>query len=127
MRDVLLVGSGGFLGAVARYGVNRLFEATAIGAQFPLGTFVVNVSGCFAIGILAGLGERTALLAPGPRLFLMTGVLGGYTTFSAFALETLGLGRASASLPMAINVLGQIGLGMLAVFVGYRIAAGAAA
>ena len=126
MRDVLLVGGGGFLGAVARYGVGRLLEASAAGARLPIATFVVNVTGCLAIGVLAGLGERTALLTPGARLFLMTGVLGGYTTFSAFALETVSLGRGSAWLPLTLNVLGHVALGILAVLVGYRLAGGTA-
>lgn len=125
MRDLLLVGTGGFLGAVARYALTLLVARGASPARFPLATLVVNISGCLAIGILAGLGERTNLMTPGSRLFLMTGLLGGYTTFSAFALETF-LAREHGSL-VVLNVVAQVGLGLLAVVVGYRLASVGAA
>ena len=88
MRNLLLVGAGGFLGAIARYAVTLLLSPAGSTSRLPLGTLVVNVSGCLAIGLLAGLGERTGFLTADARLFLLTGLLGGYTTYSAFALES---------------------------------------
>jgi CrcB protein len=120
MRDLLLVGSGGFLGAVARYALSQAIPPTGT-QRFPLATLVVNVTGCLAIGLLAGLSERSAAMSPATRLFLMTGLLGGYTTFSAFALETHTLARGQWWWAATLNVAAQIVLGLLAAVVGYRL------
>jgi CrcB protein len=117
-----LVGGGGFLGSVARYLLSgTLLHATGA-ARFPYGTLVVNVSGCLAIGVIAGLAERASVFTPETRLFLMTGFLGGYTTFSAFAYETVFLAREHAWLSALINVLAQVALGLMAVVAGHRLA-----
>lgn len=120
MRDILLVGSGGFLGAIARFALNRLVTPDASAARFPWGTLIVNVTGCLLIGLVAGLAERSDMLSAQHRLFLMTGLLGGYTTFSAFALETYALRGASGV--ALLNVVAQVGLGYLAVVAGVRFA-----
>ena len=113
----LVVGAGGFLGASARYllggAIYRWLPAT-----FPWATFVINVTGCFGIGFLAVLAEERMLLGPGARLFLMVGILGGYTTFSTFGYETIALLRESSFAAAAINVLGQVALGLVAVGAG---------
>ena len=93
MTNVLLVGIGGFLGSAARYLITGLVTQASAAARFPLGTLAVNILGCFAIGLVAGLAERADLFSAQTRLFLVTGVLGGFTTFSAFAFETYFLGR----------------------------------
>jgi CrcB protein len=90
--------------------------------RFPLATLTVNVTGCLAIGVLAGLAENAHLFSPAVRLFLFTGVLGGYTTFSAFAYETFFLAREHAWVSAAGNVLAQVALGLAAVWIGYRLA-----
>ena len=79
---------------------------------------MINVTGCFGIGFLAVLAEERMLLGPGARLFLMVGVLGGYTTFSTFGYETIALLRDGSLVAAALNVLGQVALGLLAVWVG---------
>jgi CrcB protein len=122
MRALLLVGSGGFLGAVARYALSRLIGPEAGVTRFPVGTLVVNVSGCLAIGLLSGFSERAGVLSADARLFLMTGLIGGFTTFSAFALETYAL-RGQTGLAI-LNVIAQVGLGLLAVVAGVRWATG---
>ena len=90
MRAVLLVFLGAGLGGALRHGVN-LACARAFGAAFPWGTLAVNVAGCFAMGLLAGwLAFRSGAAATQPlRLFVATGVLGGFTTFSAFSLDAV--------------------------------------
>jgi CrcB protein len=126
LRDLLLVGSGGFLGSVARY---LLGTAVATGisgrpvAAIPLGTLVVNVLGCLVIGALAASGAHRGTWNDGARLFLFTGVLGGFTTFSAFGYETFSLAREGRLGLAAVNVLLQTVCGLLAVFAGYRIVA----
>ena len=109
MVNVLLVAAGGALGASLRYGVVHVVKPHSPG--FPTGTLLVNLAGCMVIGLLAGLWG--AGIAPGDRLklFVFTGVLGGFTTFSSFGLETLQLmrdGRVLAAIGyvVACNVLG---------------------
>jgi CrcB protein len=121
MRNLLLVGAGGFLGAIARYGVSGLVLHSSGASRFPLGTLVVNVSGCLMIGVLAALAESTTLLTPGTRLLLITGVLGGYTTFSAFAFESYTLGRGPGLTWVAVNIGAQVALGIVAVILGHRL------
>jgi CrcB protein len=115
---ILLVGCGGFLGSIARYllggAVHRMVQAPV----FPFGTLVVNVGGCLAIGVLGGLADQRGLLSSGARIFLLIGVLGGFTTFSSFGYETYQLMRDGETLPALANVLLQIGLGLAAVWAG---------
>src|SRR5215468_3938654 len=89
-RNILLVGLGGLLGSIARYLVTVLF-AGQFATSFPLATFVVNISGCFIIGILFALSERGSGLSPEWRIFLTTGFCGGFTTFSTFSYESIKL------------------------------------
>jgi CrcB protein len=93
MKDALLVGLGGCIGSIARYRLSGVVLHGTLDWRFPLGTFVVNVAGCLIAGILAGVIERHGVFSTSARLFLFTGVLGGFTTFSAFGLETTTLLR----------------------------------
>jgi CrcB protein len=121
LRDLLLVGGGGFLGSVARYLLSSAVGAGAAArTSFPVGTLAVNVLGCLVIGALAGFGARTGAWTEGARLFLFTGVLGGFTTFSAFGYETFALARDGRWGGAAANVALQVLCGLLAVSVGYR-------
>jgi fluoride exporter len=113
----VIVGAGGFLGASARYLLGGIVHRY-LPTTFPYATFVINVTGCFGIGFLAVLAEERLVLGPGARLFLIIGVLGGYTTFSTFGYETLVLLRAGSHLAGALNVLGQVALGLGAVWLG---------
>ena len=112
----LLVFIGGGLGAVARHGVNRAGLA-AMGPGFPWWTLTVNVAGSFAIGLLAGL---FGALETGhhARLFLITGFLGGFTTFSAFSLDALTLWERGAGLQSGLYVLGSVILSLIAAALG---------
>jgi fluoride exporter len=93
MQQILLVGLGGFLGSIARYKLGGLVLHHTMDWRFPLGTFVVNVLGCIVAGVLAGLVERHSLFSPDTRVLLFTGLIGGFTTFSAFGVETVFLLR----------------------------------
>lgn len=120
MNNLLLVGLGGFIGSVARYKLGGwLLHATAQ-EKFPVSTFAVNVIGCLVIGVLAGLVEKHDVLGPGARLFLFTGLLGGFTTFSAFGLETVFLMRRGEPWVAAAYVIASVLIGLLAVWLGIR-------
>jgi CrcB protein len=117
-----LVAIGGGVGAVLRYWLGVAVQGTAAAGSFPLGTLVVNVCGCCAIGILAELAERRGLSAEG-RAFLMVGILGGFTTFSAFANETVNAVRTGAAVVAALNVAGSVLLCLAATWAGRGVAA----
>ena len=115
MKGILLVGLGGFIGSVARYKLGGLVLHLSAQERFPYSTFAVNLLGCLAIGLLAGLTERYELFGPGTRLFLFTGLLGGFTTFSAFGLDALLLLRRSEFLVAALYAGASVVLGITAV------------
>lgn len=119
-QQVLLVALGGALGSVLRYlcglGINR----SVLLAAFPWSTLAVNVMGCFIIGFAGGLGSSKQMLTEGGRLFLFTGILGGFTTFSAFGLETFYLLRNGQVILAVGNIALQVGVGLAAVVLGYR-------
>ena len=121
MHAFLLVAIGGALGSVARYALGGLVHRYAP-ASFPYGTFVVNVTGCLCFGIIAGLFEERTVVAPAARTFLLIGVLGGFTTFSSFTFETFGLLRDAEIAWALLNGVGQVVIGLLALWVGYVIA-----
>ncbi|MGD8895231.1 MAG: fluoride efflux transporter CrcB [Acidobacteriota bacterium] len=119
----LVVGAGGFVGASLRYHLGGLVHRF-VSPEFPWGTFLVNASGCFLIGVLAILTEGRGPIGPTGRLFLLVGVLGGYTTFSTFGYETLTLAREGSFVLAAANAVGQILLGLAAVWAGIAVARG---
>jgi fluoride exporter len=114
---LLLVGAGGFVGSVLRYLVSGWVERLSSGS-FPVGTLVVNLTGCLAIGVLAELADVRGVLSPQSRALLMVGVLGGYTTFSAFANESLNLFRDREVVLGFLNVLLSVAFCLIAVWVG---------
>ena len=117
----LLVGVGGFVGSILRFGVGGLTSRLLPAATLPYGTLAVNVVGCLAIGILGGVGDARQITATEIRLFLFIGLLGGFTTFSAFGDETLALVRAAEPLRAAFNVSLHVVLGLFAVWLGYSV------
>ena len=122
LKHILTVGVGGFIGAIARFGVCDLIYRYYKG-RFPAGTLVVNTLGCFAIGIAIYLLENRPFLNPNVRLFYTIGVLGAFTTFSTFGYETFELIKG-ASIQLALgNIAVNILLGLVAV-VGGRALAG---
>jgi fluoride exporter len=113
---IVLVALGGALGAVARYGLGT-WIATRFGPEFPLGTFIINVTGAFLIGVVIGMANGGAISADA-RTFLAVGVLGGYTTFSTFSYETLELLVDGSVGAFFFNMFGQLALGLGAVYLG---------
>jgi CrcB protein len=120
LAKYLLVMLGGALGAASRYGIS-LLAARFWGVHFPWGTLVVNLTGCFFIGLIFAAADRVRFLTPDLRLFLVTGYLGALTTFSTFALETVNAGRVGLTVQPLANVLvNNIG-GLALVFLGMKI------
>lgn len=120
MKELLLVGLGGAVGSVARYALGGWVLHWAGPARFPFGTFVVNVAGCLVMGLLAGAVARYGVFGSGTRLLLFTGVLGGFTTFSAFGLEATQLMRRGEFWIAALYAGSSVVLGIAAVWVGIR-------
>lgn len=120
MKNLLLVGGGGFAGAILRYFISGVVLQQTAASRFPWGTLVVNVVGCLAIGAISGYAVAREALSAEARLFLMTGVLGGFTTFSAFGLETMALAREHSWGAAALNIVAHVVLGLAAVWAGYR-------
>jgi CrcB protein len=118
MRQILLVGAGGFLGTVSRYVLGGWVHHVLTNTSFPYGTLVVNAVGCFLIGLLSGLAESRSVFGPEVRLFVFIGVLGGFTTYSSFAYETFALARETQYLAAAANLLAQMILGLAGVWFG---------
>lgn len=116
----VLVGVGGMAGSVARYGVTLLGQF--ISTAFPYGTLTVNLLGCFIIGLIAELAAETTLISPEMRLLLATGFCGGFTTFSSFMFEVMGLVRDGellyASTYVGISAVG----GFLLLYFGMQLA-----
>jgi len=117
MLRLLAVGAGGFLGAVARYGISGLVYRYHRGA-FPFGTLVVNVLGCLAIGVLMSLVEERLTLTAPTRMFLTIGLLGSFTTFSTVAFETFEMLHERAWLFAGLNLAANVTIGVLAVWLG---------
>ena len=120
MKELILVGGGSFIGGVTRYCLSGWLLHNYPEQRFPIGTFAVNFLGCLLIGILAGLAEQQHIISQNLRLFLITGLLGGFTTFSAFGYETLYLAR-TGSLDLAlINIGLSVVVCLAAVWLGLR-------
>jgi CrcB protein len=121
MLNMLLVGVGGFLGSIGRYLLSGAVYQLFPNLNFPTGTTAVNVSGCFLIGFTSALVEIRNLLSPEIRIFLLIGMLGGFTTFSTFGYETIALLREGAYFSGLANVLIQVVVGISAVWLGYTV------
>jgi CrcB protein len=118
MSRILLIGAGGFIGALLRYYVSGWVQQLAKDVGFPWGTLIVNLTGCLVIGILSYLADARGLFTPDSRAFAFIGIMGAYTTFSTFGNETMALMRDGESLPALMNVGGHVVLGLGAVWAG---------
>jgi len=120
--DYVWIALGGALGTLARYSVNGLISKHFV--VFPIGTVVINITGSFLIGFFAAMTAPDGrwMVSPTFRAFFMTGMCGGYTTFSSFSLQTLDLARAGEWLYAGANVLASVALCLFAVWLGYAAA-----
>jgi CrcB protein len=119
MLTYFLLGLGGALGTIMRYWLNGVVSTYF--TTFPIGTLVINVTGSFLITFFSTLTDPDGrwLVSPTARMFFMTGICGGYTTFSAFSLQTLNLAREGEWLYAGLNVLSSVALCLLAAWLGY--------
>ncbi len=124
MEKAFLVGIGGFVGSMGRYALSGWVQRLWPSALFPGGTLSVNVVGCLLIGFLAAGADLRNLFSAETRALLFVGVLGGFTTFSAFAYETLALGRDGESVRAVLNVFANVAGCLLAAWVGSAIGRG---
>jgi len=120
MKPLLLIGSGGAIGSISRY-LMTIFVSKYVTITFPMGTFLVNISGCFLIGLLYGIAARYAWVNLEWRLFLITGICGGYTTFSSFSWESISLVRQGDYVYFFTYALGSLILGLLATVGGMSV------
>ncbi len=112
-----LVGSGGFMGSVSRYYSHQIISRY-FPAIFPFGTLGVNLVGCFLIGIIYGLAEKGTSISPDMRIFLTAGFCGGFTTFSAFSLDSLKLINSGDWIYFTLYITASVVIGILATFGG---------
>jgi CrcB protein len=117
LKMILIIGTGSFIGGVTRFLASRFIQNTVVSA-FPWGTFVVNILGCFIIGLLFGISEKGNFLSSEWRLFLTVGFCGGFTTFSTFAQENMALLRDGNFLYFALYSGLSVFLGISATFLG---------
>ena len=117
MKSLLFVGLGGGLGSILRYLIS-LFVGRHVPVVFPLGTFLVNCSGCFLIGVFYAYASKYSWFTGDMRLLLITGICGGYTTFSTFSYDGIFLLKSGSYFAFLVYVLGTMILGLLATFAG---------
>lgn len=120
--NAALVGVGGFIGAIFRYGLSGFVQRSAVIVAFPYGTLVVNMLGCLLIGMTVGFIDSRQIINPEFRSFVLVGVLGGFTTYSTFGMETFALLRDADFLRAAGNVLVHVVGGLVLVWIGYSLA-----
>jgi fluoride exporter len=120
IRNILLVGLGGGVGSMVRYLCQR-WMLMVYPHSFPFGTFGVNIMGCFLIGVFWGLSFKSLADNESWKLFLMTGLCGGFTTFSAFTLEGIGLIKEQKTGLFLLYTGGSVIVGLLATYAGMRI------
>ena len=120
LTKIALVMTGGSMGALSRYGIS-LLSVRLFGTGFPWGTLLVNLGGCFLIGISLALADRTHLMNPSARLFFVTGFLGALTTFSTYGYETFSAIHAGSHWLALGNMLLNNVLGLFLVFLGFRL------
>ncbi len=118
MYKVMIIGLGGFIGAISRYYVSGFAQSISRSVGFPYGTLAVNLIGCYFIGLLVHLIETNSSMAAEMRLFLVVGLLGSFTTYAAFSIETLRLLQSHRFTLAMVNILAHLLLGLAAVLAG---------
>ena len=122
LLQCIFVGIGGFLGAISRYLISTKVQILSKSTLFPYGTLAANMLGCLIIGVMFGLVVNTTLLGESLQNLIITGFLGALTTFSTFGFETYALVRDKAIILAVVNILAQIIIGIVLVWLGFLIA-----
>lgn len=122
MRDILIIGAGGFIGAVLRYLAILSMQLFKTKTSIPMGTLLVNVIGCLLVGFLAVMAENTKLISADTRNFLVIGILGAFTTFSTFGYESINLLKSGLNFHFILNIGMQVVFGLVAVWGGMHLA-----
>jgi len=117
LKSILIVGTGGFIGTVARFLVSRYVQFSS-SSVFPWSTFVINVTGCLLIGMIYGISEKSDVLSTEIRLFLTVGICGGFTTFSTFSNDAFLLVRDQEWIRFALYTSLSLFIGLMAVYLG---------
>lgn len=117
LKTLFIIGTGGFLGSIARY-LTQIMVERYLHSSFPWGTFVANIAGSFIIGVVYALSERGNLLSPEIRMFMAVGFCGGFTTFSSFAYNNLTMISENNYFQLMANIGLSLFLGISAVFLG---------
>lgn len=120
MKSILMVGLGGAAGSILRFAIQKTMQPHSV-PTFPTGTFLINIVGCFLIGILWGVTSRSIGWTDELKLLLMTGLCGGFTTFSAFTLEGIGLLKENKTGLFLVYIAGTVILGLLSTYIGIRL------
>lgn len=121
IKSLLMVGLGGGAGSMLRYLIQRWTQNSAVTA-FPIGTFVINIMGCFLVGLFWGWFSRNMNWNEEIKLLIITGFCGGFTTFSAFTLESMGLLKEHKTNLFLLYIAGSVLAGLLATYLGLRLA-----
>ena len=121
IKNILLVGLGGAAGSILRF-LCQKWITSITSLSFPLGTFLINITGCFLIGLFFSYGTKHEYFSYNMQLLLMTGLCGGFTTFSAFTLESMGLIKEDKTGLFLLYIGGSVILGLLATWLGIKIA-----
>lgn len=122
MESIFLIGIGGFIGSIMRYLVTVWSQNLFQDSAFPIGTLIVNVTGCLLLGLLNGFAENHHFFTSHIRLFMFVGILGSFTTFSTFSYETIEMMQNGNSFNAFLNIAIQVIVGLLAAFIGLQIA-----
>lgn len=118
MEKYLFIGLGGFLGSIARYGLTTVVQMKSA-SLFPYGTLLVNIIGCFCIGLFITLFQEKVVVGQNFRIFIVIGILGGFTTFSSFSYDTFALMKAGNYLEAGWNTAGNLFGCLFATWAGY--------
>ena len=117
LRSLIFIGLGSFAGGILRY-LTQQYLQKHFPSSFPLGTLAVNIIGCFVIGVVYGLSTKGNIISPEVRIFLVTGLCGGYTTFSSFAYENISLLQDGEFFYVSLYILLSVFLGFAATWLG---------
>lgn len=118
MAKLIIIGLGGFIGAVGRYLITQYFFQTST-SDFPVGTFIVNILGCLVLGMFMYYAQNSDVFSSHMRMFIAIGILGAFTTFSTFSYETVALFNEQKVMLAMANIVGSIILGIFSVWLGY--------